>query len=78
LLAAKASGEVVSELQSISPRVLMRGRLRLAKRRGRAEGFAVVFLVIGEEVAPAVADELPEGGGAGAARLVDGRHKEYS
>ena len=27
----------------------------------RAEGFAVVFLVVGEEVVPAVVDELPEG-----------------
>jgi hypothetical protein len=30
---------------------------------------------LGEEVVPAVVDELPEGRGAGAARLVDGRHK---
>ena len=29
--------------------------------RERAEGFAVVFLVVGEEVVPAVVDELPEG-----------------
>ena len=39
-----------------------------------AEGFPVVFFVVGEEVGPAVLDELPEGRGAGAARLVDGRH----
>ena len=34
----------------------------------RAEGLAVVFFVVGEEVVPAVVDELPEGRGAGAAR----------
>ena len=44
----------------------------------RAEGFAVVFLVVGEEVVPAVVDQLPEGRGAGVAGLVDGRHKECS
>ena len=44
----------------------------------RTEGFAVVFLVVGEEVVPAVVDELPEGRGAGAAGLVDRRHKECS
>ena len=33
-----------------------------------AEGLAVVFFVVGEEVFPAVVDELPEGRGAGAAR----------
>ena len=27
----------------------------------RAEGFAVMFFVVGEEVVPAVVDELPEG-----------------
>ena len=43
-----------------------------------AEGFAVFRLVVGEEVVPAVVDELPEGGGAGAAGLVDGWHKECS
>ena len=37
----------------------------------RAEGFAVVFLVVGEEVVPAVVDELPERRGAGASWLVD-------
>ena len=40
-----------------------------------AEGFPVVFFVVGEEVGPAVLDELPEGRGAGAAWLVDGGHK---
>jgi hypothetical protein len=40
----------------------------------RAEGSAVVFFVVGEEIGPAVLDELPEGRGAGVARLVDGRH----
>ena len=44
----------------------------------RPEGFAVAGFVAGEEVVPAVVDELPEGRGAGAARLVDGRHKECS
>ncbi len=43
-----------------------------------AKGFAVVLFVVGEEVVPAVVDELPEGRGAGAAGLVDGRHKECS
>ena len=41
----------------------------------RSEGFAVVFFVTSEEVVPAVVNELPEGGGAGTAGLVDGRHK---
>jgi hypothetical protein len=44
----------------------------------RAERLAVAGFVLGEEVVPAVVDELPEGRGAGAARLVDGRHKECS
>ena len=44
----------------------------------RTEGFAVVLFVVGEEVGPAVFDELPEGRGAGAARLVDGRHNPCS
>ena len=35
-------------------------------------------LLEGEEVVPAVVDELPEGRGAGAARLVDGRHRRCS
>ena len=47
-------------------------------RRERAEGFTVVFLVVGEEVIPAVVDKLPEGRGAGTTRLVDGRHKKCS
>ncbi len=42
-----------------------------------AEGFAVVFLVVGEEVGPAVVDELPEWRGAGAAGLVDRGHKLF-
>ena len=46
--------------------------------RERPEGFAVVFLVVGEEVSPAVVDKLPEGRGAGTTRLVDGRHKKCS
>ena len=46
--------------------------------RERAEGFAVVFLVVGEEVIPAVVDKLPEGRGAGTTGLVDGRHKKCS
>jgi len=41
----------------------------------RAEGLAVFAFVVGEEVVPAVVDELPEWGGAGAAGLVDGGHK---
>ena len=44
----------------------------------RAEGLAVFNFVVGEEVVPAVADELPEGRGAGAAGLVSGGHKECS
>lgn len=44
----------------------------------RAEILAVFGFVIGEEVVPAVVDELPEGRGAGAAGLVDGWHKECS
>ena len=46
--------------------------------RERAEGFAVVFFVIGEEVVPAVVDELPEGRSAGMTGMVDGRHKKCS
>jgi hypothetical protein len=46
--------------------------------RERAEGFAVMFLGVGEEVIPAVVDKLPEGRGAGTTGLVDGRHKECS
>jgi hypothetical protein len=46
--------------------------------RERAEGFAVMFLVVGEEVIPAVVDELPEGRSAGASWLVDGRHNKCS
>ena len=46
--------------------------------RERAEGFAVMFLVVGEEVVPAVVDELPEGRGTGTAGLIDGRHKKCS
>jgi hypothetical protein len=44
----------------------------------RAEGFAVFFLVVDKEFIPTVVDELPEGRGTWAARLVDGRHKECS
>ncbi len=44
----------------------------------RAEGLAVFNFVVGEEFVPAVADELPEGRGAGTAGLVSGRHKECS
>ena len=44
----------------------------------RTEGLPVVFFVVGEKIVPAVLDELPEGRGAGAAGLVDGRHKECS
>jgi hypothetical protein len=44
----------------------------------RAEGLAVFVFVVGEEFVPAVADELPERRGAGAAGLVSGRHKECS
>ena len=44
----------------------------------RTEGLPVVLFVVGEEVGPAVLDELPEGRGTGAAGLVDGRHKECS
>ena len=44
----------------------------------RAEGGAVFLLVAGEEGFPSGGEELPEWGGAGAAGLVDGRHKECS
>lgn len=44
----------------------------------RSEGLAVFAFVAGEEVVPAVADELPEGRGAGAAGLVDRGHKDCS
>jgi len=44
----------------------------------RAEGFAEFGFVVGEEVVPAVVDELPKGRGAGAAGLVGGWHKECS
>jgi hypothetical protein len=46
--------------------------------RERAEGFAVMFLGVGEEVIPAVVDKLLERRGAGTTGLVDGRHKECS
>jgi hypothetical protein len=46
--------------------------------RERAEGFAVVFFVVGKEVVPTVVNDLPKGRGAGASRLVDGWHKECS
>ena len=46
--------------------------------RERPEGFAVVFLVVGEEVIPAVVDKLPEGRGTGPTRLVGGWHKKCS
>ena len=42
----------------------------------RTEGRAVAFLMGREKVRPAVMDELPERRGAGAAGLMDGRHKE--
>jgi hypothetical protein len=44
----------------------------------RAEGGTVFFLVRGEEWFPSGGEELPEWGGAGAAGLVDGWHKECS
>jgi hypothetical protein len=44
----------------------------------RAEGGAVFFLVDGEEGVPGGGEDLPEWGGAGAAGLVDGWHKECS
>ena len=44
----------------------------------RAEGGTVFFLVGGEERVPSGGEELPEWGGAGAAGLVDGGHKECS
>ena len=43
-----------------------------------AEGFAVVFLEVGEEVVPSVVDELPQGRGTGTSGLVDGRHDKCS
>jgi hypothetical protein len=46
--------------------------------RERAKGFAVVFFVTGEEIVPTMVNDLPKGRGAGAAGLVDGRHKECS
>ena len=44
----------------------------------RAEGWAVFFFVVGEEGFPSGGEELPEWGGAGAAGLVNGGHKECS
>ena len=44
----------------------------------RAEGGAVCFLVGGEEGVPSGGEDLPEWGGARAAGLVDGGHKECS
>ncbi|MGB6219885.1 MAG: hypothetical protein WBG04_02545 [Haloferula sp.] len=44
----------------------------------RAEAFAMAGFVLGEEVIPAVVDELPEGRGARTPGLVDGGHKECS
>ena len=46
--------------------------------RERAEALSVLLFVVGEEVVPAVVGELPEGGGAGASWLVDGRHNKCS
>jgi hypothetical protein len=43
-----------------------------------AEGIAVPIFVVGDEFFPPVVNELPKGRGAGAAGLVDGRHKECS
>ena len=43
-------------------------------RAQRSHGAAVVGFVSGEEVVPGVVDELPEGRGARAARVVDGGH----
>ena len=44
----------------------------------RAVGAAMAGFVVGEEVGPAVVDGLPEGRGAGAAGLVNGRHRRCS
>jgi hypothetical protein len=44
----------------------------------RAEGGTVFFLVVGEEGVPGGGKDLPEWGGAGAAGLVNGWHKECS
>jgi hypothetical protein len=44
----------------------------------RAEGGSVFFLVAGEEGFPSGGEDLPERGGARAAGLVDGWHKECS
>lgn len=43
-----------------------------------AEGFPVVFFVVGEEGVPAMVDELPERRGAGMTGLINGRHKTCS
>jgi hypothetical protein len=40
----------------------------------RSHGAAVVLFVAGEEIVPGVVDDLPEGRGARAARVVDGGH----
>ena len=39
---------------------------------------AVAPFVVGDEIVPSVVDDLPEGGGARAARMVDGRHAKCS
>jgi len=43
-------------------------------RTERAEGFAVMLLVVREKIIPAVVDDLPERRGTWAAGLVDGWH----
>ena len=40
----------------------------------RSEGLAVVLFVVCEKIIPAVVNNLPEGRGAWATGLVDGRH----
>ena len=44
----------------------------------RPHGGTVAFFIAGKEGVPSGSDDLPERRGAGAAGLIDGRHKECS
>jgi hypothetical protein len=70
LKAGEASGEVAAAVEAIDDgdRVGAEGTV----------GLAMAVLVVGEEFAPGVVDNLPEGRGAGSSGLVDGGHKECS
>jgi hypothetical protein len=66
VVAGEAGGEVATAVVSLDGGDGLRAE--------GSHGGAVMALVAGEEVIPGGVDDLPEGGGAGAAGLVDGRH----